>query len=114
MEFSRGSVMLLACLAGSLVLAGCSRDTNPVRDMIVASGSGAKVPPAPDFVTSTRRDNVDYVPVGLKPPPPKYQAKTSEQIKAVEGQLDPVRARAESEGRRVQREGQSGTPSTGQ
>lgn len=113
MEFSRGSMMLLACIAGSLALAGCSRDSNPVRDMFVATGAGAKVSPAPDFITGSRRDNVDYIPVGLKPPPPKYQAKTPDQIKAVEGQLDSVRTRTESEGIRVQREGQTGAPPAG-
>jgi len=113
MKLYRGTMMLLAIGAGTFLVAGCSRDTNPVRDMFVSAGVGAKVPPAPDFVTNTRPAQSDYIPVGLKAPPRKYPAKTPEQIKAVEGQMDAVRTRTESQGIRVQQEGQAGVSPTG-
>lgn len=114
MKFSRGMMMLLAVCTSTFLMAGCSRDTNPVRDVFVSAGVGAKVPPAPDFVTNTRPAQVDYIPVGLKAPPRKYPAKTPEQLKAVEGQMDAVRTRTESQGIRVQQEGQTASSPTGQ
>ena len=44
----RGPAAVMAVIAPTL--AGCAADTNPVRDVFVATGVGAKPRPAPDFV----------------------------------------------------------------
>lgn len=106
MRYCRTLILVLTCVAGPLTVAGCTRDVNPVRDVFVSVGAGAKVPPAPDFVVESRTSNQgDYIPVGIRQPPRKYRARTPDEIKEVEGQLDAVRARTEAQGIAVQREG---------
>lgn len=108
MRYFHGSVVILACLAGSLAMAGCSRDVNPVRDVFVSVGAGATVPPAPDFVVNSRTaEHKEYIPVGIRQPPRKIPAKTPEQMQAVERNLDAVRANAEARGNAALREGAS-------
>lgn len=102
----RRSVSILAIIVAALTVAGCSRDVNPVRDTFVSMGAGAKIPAAPDFVVASRTaEQGDYIPVGIRQPPRKYTARTPDQIKAVEGQLDAVRARTEAQGAAAIREG---------
>ncbi len=102
----RRSLLMLACLAGTLAVAGCARDTNLARDGFAAFGVAAKVPPAPDFVVSSRTTGQEeYIPVGVQAPPRKLTAKTPAQIKEVEGQLDAVREKTEAKGAAAAREG---------
>ncbi|MEN3930688.1 hypothetical protein WJT86_06365 [Microvirga sp. W0021] len=101
----RRSALLMACVIGAFAVAGCSHDVNPVRDTFASMGAAAKVPPAPDFVVASRSyEQGDYIPVGIRQPPRKYPARTPEQIKAVEGQLDAARNRTDAQGRAVLRE----------
>ncbi len=99
-------MLALASVAGALASAGCTRDVNPVRDAFVSVGAGAKVPEAPDFVVESRTSQQEeYIPIGIRPPPRKYRARTEEEIKKVEGQLDAAGARAGARGNAVMREG---------
>src|SRR5689334_15214176 len=82
----RGPLLAVAALA--LTLAGCSGDTNPVRDAFVATGVGAKPRPAPDFVIQSRSESVDYIPVGVSAPARPIRGKTAAEAKAAEAELD--------------------------
>jgi hypothetical protein len=86
----------LAILAGALVLAGCAADTNPVRDLFVATGVGGKVRQAPDFVAKSRPETLDYLPVGVSAPARPIRGKTAGETKAAEQELDAVRATNET------------------
>lgn len=77
-------------------LAGCAADTNPVRDVFVATGVGAKPRPAPDFVVQSRPEAVDYVPVGAAAPARPIRGKTVAETRAAEAQLDAERAALEA------------------
>src|SRR3954468_14541246 len=79
---------LLAVAAAVLALAGCSADTNPVRDVFVATGVGAKPKPAPDFVVQSRPEAVDYVAGGVPRPGPPVRGKAVAEKKAGEAELD--------------------------
>src|SRR5215210_31631 len=83
-------------VATMVALAGCSADTNPVRDVLVATGIGAKPKPAPDFVVQSRPDAVDYIPVGAAAPARPIRGKTAAEAKATEAELDAARAAVEA------------------
>ena len=52
-----------------LVLAGgCMGDQNPVRDAFAGVGAGPPQAQTPEFVQQSRRANLDYIPVGPRPP----------------------------------------------
>src|SRR5215212_2101475 len=85
-----------ALVAGMVALAGCSADVNPVRDVFVATGVGAKPKPAPDFVVQSRPDAVDYIPVGASAPARPIRNKTAAEAKATEAELDATRAAVEA------------------
>ncbi len=72
----RFSGLLLAAALGA-----CFGDVNPVRDAAVAAGVGAPPRTAPDFVSRTRPEKLDYLPVGSSAParaiPAKPQAAAS-------------------------------------
>src|SRR5918998_1049962 len=83
---------ILAVTMIALGLAGCSADTNPVRDVFVATGVGAKPKPAPEFVVNSRSETVDYIPVGTSAPTRPIRGKTAAETKAAEAELDAARA----------------------
>src|SRR5690349_8408156 len=93
----RLSVKSLA-VSALTVVAACSSDTNPVRDVFVAVGAGPKTAPTPDFVKQSRPAALDYVPVGTKAPPRNTPALTADQVKAAEAEMDATRARNEAAG----------------
>jgi ribosomal protein L12E/L44/L45/RPP1/RPP2 len=78
-----------------MALAGCSADTNPIRDVAVATGIGVEPKPAPDFVRRTRPERVDYVPVAAVPQPPR-PAKSAAEVKAAEDALEASRTANEA------------------
>ncbi|HYF52962.1 MAG TPA: hypothetical protein VEA41_01745 [Salinarimonas sp.] len=81
--------------AAALLAAGlsaCSGDLNPVRDIAVGVGVGAKVPSRPDFVEATRPASTEYMPVGVSAPRPAVTRKTPAAVKAMEAELDGERA----------------------
>src|SRR3712207_5554126 len=87
---------VIAVAVIALGLAGCSADTNPVRDVFVATGAGAKPKPAPEFVVNSRSETVDYIPVGTSAPTRPIRGKTAAETKAAEAELDAARAALEA------------------
>ena len=94
----RASVKSLS-IAAVAALAACSGDANPVRDTLVAVGAGPKTAATPDFVRQSRPANLDYVPVGTAAPERPTQARTAEEVKAVEAEMDATRTRNEAAAR---------------
>ena len=89
----------LACAA----LAGCAGDTNPVRDVFVATGVGyfltyewlhfvgAERKKPAEFVEQSRPAAVDYAPVGVAQPKPAIKAKTKVGVTNAEAEMDAYR-----------------------
>jgi len=103
------SFVLMIAVATS-ALAACSGDLNPVRDAMVATGVGAQTQQAPEFVARSRPERLDYIPVGTSAPPRPVPAKTADQVKAVEGELDQIRARNEAQAEAARRAGATPPP----
>ena len=78
-----------------LVLAACSGDANPVRDVAITTGVGSEPKPAPDFVASSRPESINYIPPGA--PQAKTPAKTAAQVKAAEAAMEQARAANEGQ-----------------
>jgi hypothetical protein len=83
-------------MATLAALAACSGDTNPVRDTLVAVGAGPKTAESPDFVARSRPATLEYLPVGAAAPARPTAARTADEVKAAEAELDAVRARNEA------------------
>ena len=82
-------------LVGALFgLAGCSGDTNLVRDVAVATGVGSEPKPAPDFIASTRPADLDYIRPGVATR--ATPAKSAADVKAAEAAMDQVRTANEA------------------
>lgn len=62
----------------------------------------------PDFVARSRPDALDYMPIGDAQPGRQTPARTPEEIKAAEAEMDSLRARNEAAGAAAARLG--GTP----
>jgi hypothetical protein len=73
-------------------LCACAGDFNPVRDVMVKTGLGAERKEGPEFVRQSRPKDIDYTPVGVAPPKPKYAAKPAPWVKNTEAEMDAVRA----------------------
>jgi hypothetical protein len=87
----------LSCtMLAAAALGACSGDFNPVRDVAVKTGLGAERKDGPDFVRQSRPADLDYAPVGVAAPKPKIAAKGAGDVKAVEGQMDAIRAANEA------------------
>jgi hypothetical protein len=67
-------------------------------------GMATELPPAADFVTASRTDTLEYMPVGVMPLPPKkpLAAKTPEELEALKAELEAARLRNEAAGTPVQ------------
>jgi hypothetical protein len=76
------------CLA---VLAGCSG--NAAGDFVRSTGFGPTTAATPGFVASTRPKDVDFIPIQDPGPGRPTPAKTVDQVKAVEAEMDAVRER---------------------
>jgi hypothetical protein len=84
-------IALVLGAAASFALAGCAG--NPARDLAVAAGvTGGEPKPPPDFVSRTRRSNLDYIPVGTSAPRRAYRVKTQDEVKGAESELEGRRA----------------------
>jgi hypothetical protein len=79
------------CLLG---LIGCS-ETNLVRDSFVAVGAGPQDAETPEFVVESRPAEMDYVPVGSTAPERPSTARTPEEVKAAEAEMEAIRLRNE-------------------
>lgn len=93
----RISAMAMVMLAAG-VLAGCNGSFNPVRDVTAAVGAGPQMAPTPDFVAQSRPSNLEYMPIGTPVPGRPTPARTADEIKAAEAELDALRARNEAAG----------------
>lgn len=97
MSRAAGRFLALLCAAAvPATLAACSGDFNPVRTVAVKTGIGAERREGPDFVRESRPANLDYTPVGVAPPKPKYAAKPAAGVKSVEAEMDALRAQNEA------------------
>ncbi len=104
---SRAPRLALAVLIAANV-AACAGGSNPVRDIATSVGAGPKVAPTPDFVASSRPQSLDYMPIGTATEGRPTAARTPEEIKAAEAELDALRSRNEAAGAAAARLG--GTP----
>lgn len=104
---SRASALVLTVLVGVNV-AACAGGSNPVRDIATSVGAGPTTAPTPDFVASSRPKSLDYMPIGASGEGRPTPARTPEEIKAAEAELDALRARNEAAGAAASRLG--GTP----
>ena len=97
-------------LAGALLaLAACSGDTNLVRDAAVATGIGVEPKPGPDFVTSSRPAELNYIRPGVATRATK--AKTAEEIEVFKADMEAVRAANESQATAARELGAGPAPS---
>ena len=90
------SAFVVTMLAAGL--AGCNGGFNPVRDVATSVGAGPQMAATPDFVARTRPANLDYMPIGTPAPERPTPARTADEIKAAEAELDALRARNEAAG----------------
>jgi hypothetical protein len=104
---SRASALLLTVLVAANV-AACAGGSNPVRDIAVAVGAGPNSAPTPDFVAQSRPRNLEYMPIGTPEETLSVPARSPEEIKAAEAELDALRAQNEAAGAAAARLG--GTP----
>jgi hypothetical protein len=95
-------------MAALIALAACAGDSNPVRDAFVAVGAGPKTAEAPDFVARSRPATLEYQPVGSASPARPTPARTADEVKAAEAELEAVRARNLAAGQAAAQAG--GTP----
>jgi hypothetical protein len=87
---------LLTGCSLALVLSACAGDLNPVRDVFVATGIGEERREGPDFVAQTRPERLDYVPIGIEPPPRETAPKTAEEIAEMEEEMRRLQAANEA------------------
>lgn len=91
---------LCLSLAIAFTLGACAG--NPARDLAVAAGvTGGEPKPPPDFVSRTRRQNLDYIPIGTSAPRRAYRVKTVDEVKGAESELQ---ARGASNARKAAQE----------
>lgn len=89
-------------------MTACAGDTNPARDIVSAVGAGPQVAQTPGFVAESRPPSLDYMPIGTPQPEPETPVRSPEEIRAVEAEMDALRARNEAAGAAAARLG--GTP----
>jgi hypothetical protein len=94
---------------GFLAVAACS-DANPVRDTFAAVGAGPQRVESPDFVQSSRPANLDFIPVGTAAAERPTKAKTAEEVKAAEAEMDAIRTRNEQAAQVARQAGQTPPP----
>jgi hypothetical protein len=99
-----------AAVAALLALCACAGDTNPVRDLAVATGVGVEPKPAQDFVAKTRPQSLEYLPVGAAPPERARPPKTADEVKALEAEMDRDRAAMQDEAAAARQLGSSPPP----
>ena len=92
----RVSFAVAAAATIALAGAGCSQAGDsaasivkaPIRGTAELTGFATTTPEAKDFVKQTRNPDADFMPVGVTPPARSLRAKTPEEIKAMEADLD--------------------------
>ena len=84
-------------VAAALALAACAADTNPVRDVFVATGIGVEKRQGGAFIVDSRPTDPEYMPVGVSAAPRADKAKDANKVKAAEAEMDKRRATNETE-----------------
>lgn len=82
---------MLAMAAAGCTSVGESPTTivkSPIRGTAEVTGFATTTPEAKDFVKQTRNPDADFMPVGVTPPPRSQRAKTPDEIKAMEADLE--------------------------
>jgi hypothetical protein len=102
---ARPRLPLSCALMAATALGACSGDFNPVRDIAVKTGIGAERKEGPEFVRQSRPADLDYTPVGVAAPKPKIAAKGAGGVKAVEGEMDAIRAANEARANQARQAG---------
>ncbi len=102
---SRVSVLLAMAMAG-VSLTACAGET--VRNIATSVGGGPAIAQSPDFVASSRPQSLDYMPIGTPVQGRPTAARTAEEVKKEEAELNALRARNEAAGAAAARLG--GTP----
>ena len=97
LSIRRITVVGLTMLAAPGV-SGCNGSFNPVRDVATAVGAGPQVAATPDFVARSRPANLEYMPIGTPTVERPTPARTADEIKAAEAELDALRSRNEAAG----------------
>lgn len=95
MRFSTPRRIAISGLAAFAVagLAACANGANPTRDALSAIGAGPNMAATPDFVSNSRPASLEYMPIGTSKPGRTTAAKTADEVKAAEAELDAIRAR---------------------
>ena len=109
LSIRRGSIIAFAMLAASGV-AGCNGSFNPVRDVATSVGAGPQLATSPDFVARSRPANLEYMPIGTPVPERPTPARTADEIKAAEAELDALRTRNEAAGAQAAELGKTPPP----
>jgi hypothetical protein len=107
LSIPRAPAFALVLLAAS-GMAGCN--SNPVRDVATSLGAGPQVAPTPDFVARSRPATLDYMPIGTPVPERPTPARTADEIKAAEAELDALRTRNEAAGAAAAEAGKTPPP----
>src|SRR3712207_4386128 len=107
LSIPRAPAFALVLLAVSGV-AGCN--SNPMRDVATSLGAGPQVAPTPDFVARSRPATLDYMPIGTPVPERPTPARTADEIKAAEAELDALRTRNEAAGAAAAEAGKTPPP----
>lgn len=94
---SRPTLLAAAVLVVANV-GGCAEGSNPAKDIAVSLGAGPKAAETPDFVARSRPQALDYMPIGTAQAGRATPARTADQIKAAEAELDALRAQNEAAG----------------
>ena len=97
--------MILCAVA---CVAGCN--SNPVRDVAASVGAGPQMAPTPDFVARSRPANLEYMPISASVPERPTPARTADEIKAAEAEMDALRARNEAAGAQAAELGKTPPP----
>ena len=105
----RAAAIALTGLAVANV-AACADGSNPTKELANSLGLGPKVTPPPDFVAKTRPQSLDYMPIGVPAQDRPTKARTADQIKAAEAEMDALRAQNEAAGAAAARLGETPDP----
>ncbi|MBS7698853.1 hypothetical protein [Chelatococcus sp. YT9] len=82
----------------AFVLAGLLTACNPVRDIAVSTGFGAKEPEPAQFVRESRRGDGGYLPVGVRAPDRPTRALPKADVEALTKSIDARRQANEAAG----------------
>ncbi|WP_262030941.1 hypothetical protein [Microvirga sp. Mcv34] len=98
MRMKSFSIRCASAAAVTMLVAGCNGSFNPVRDVAAAVGAGPQTAASQDFVVQSRPTNLEYMPIGAAVQGRPTPARTADEVKAAEAELDALRSRNEAAG----------------